>query len=82
MPSLLSPLDPPIHAVARTHRMSGRVSFVCGPSTTPLWGGPTLHPAWDGVYWGDPLEIGEAPSLYTFSPDPVTCPLCQKGRAL
>jgi hypothetical protein len=81
MPSPFALRDPPVHAVVRANRMEGRVYVRCGPSTTPLWGGPRLHPAWDGVYWGEPLEVDGAPCLYTFSPDPVTCPLC-KGAPL
>ena len=81
MPSPLALHDPPVHAVVRSNRMEGRVYFRCGPSTTPLWGGPKLHPAWEGVYWGEPLELDGEPCLYTFSLDPVTCPLC-KGAPL
>ena len=55
--------------------------FLCGRSTTPLWR-KRQHPAWADVYWGEPLELGGEPCLYTFAPDPVTCPLCQKGRAV
>jgi hypothetical protein len=70
-----------VHGVRRADRVEARVYFLCGSSTTPLWG-KRQHPAWDGVYWGEPLSFGDDPCLYTFSPDPVTCPLCQKGRAV
>ena len=70
--------EPIIHGVRRENRLEARVYFLCGRSTTPLWG-KNQHP---DAHWGEPLEPGEEPCLYTFAPDLVTCPLCQKGRAV